>query len=191
MSDLTQAQKDTFNEHVNAGAATAQNIFTLAADPRKKLGAVKKKEAKEAIVHFKKCVAILPSHWQSFWLMGRLQNILNNDDEAFVSFQSALAIEGSNAEVAQEAAALAMMKGEIELALEYSSLAITREPDNTKTLGNHALFYLVAEQDNEAAETIKKALTIDPKNAININIELFIQEVINGTKERPSFDELG
>ncbi len=107
----------------------------------------------------------------------------------FFYFETALKIEQINHNIPLEASLVAMHLKQIDKAIEYSKEAVRRKPDDVAVLGNHSMNLLIAGLDNEAKETINKAILINPNDNINRQIKIKIDGVIAGYAKRPTFEE--
>lgn len=128
-------------------------------------------------------------HWQSMVLMAKAYQRLGKHEESFELLEKAFLIETSNSSIPMEAALEAMHLEDIDKALFYSAESLKRKPEDYALIGNHAMNLLVAAKDKEAQHFIKMAIQINPEDAVNLNIERVIAEVISGKRTRPTFKD--
>lgn len=155
----------------------------------KKLSEHEKKKLEESINDFKKCLNIVPDHWQSMMLMAKALQRLERHSEALEQLESALKIEPENPSIAMEASLEAMHLKDLDKALSYSEESLKRKPNDFALLGHHAMNLLVAERDFEAKETIEHAIKLQPNDSVNRNIEQTIVDVLSGKRKRPTFTD--
>ncbi|RKM92434.1 SseB family protein [Aquimarina sp. AD10] len=155
----------------------------------KELNESEKSILEESIKDFKKCLDIVPDHWQSMMLMAKSLQRLERHSEALEQLETALKIELENHSIAMEASLEAMHLKDLDKALHYSEESLKRKPNDFALIGNHAMNLLVAEKDLEAKETIDKAIKIQPNDSVNRNIESLIKDVISGKRQRPTFED--
>ncbi|MFC5537763.1 tetratricopeptide repeat protein, partial [Rhodocytophaga aerolata] len=79
-----------------------------------KIGFWEKRKLKNAIAHYNKCLELIPNHWQTKWLLGKLYQSINEHAKAMQLFEDALAIEKLNPDVAREASIAAIDAGHVE-----------------------------------------------------------------------------
>ena len=101
---------------------------------------------------------LLPHHWQTKWMLGKVYQTINEHAKDLQLFEEALHQEKANSDVAREASIAAMDAGDVERALTYSLEAITRLPNSAGLMCNHAVNLMVADKDQAAIEWIEKAL---------------------------------
>lgn len=156
---------------------------------RKKLSPSQRVKLEESIYDFKHCITIIPDHWQSMVLMAKAFQRLEKHSEALEQLEIAFKIELENHTIPMEASLEAMHLQDLNKALFYSEESIKRQPNDITLLGNHAMNLLIAKKDVEALVTIRKAIQLQPTDAINKNIESTINKVIAGKRKRPSFED--
>ena len=144
----------------------------------------------ESISDFKTCLEKDSEHWESMFFMAKGLQRLGRHSEALEQFETALEIEKENHFVSMEASIEALHLYNLEKALFYSEESIKRNPNETATLGNHALNLLLAQRDSEAIETIKRAIKINSKDLVNKNIQTIIKEVTSGKRDRLTIDDV-
>ena len=65
-----------------------------------------------------------------------------------------------------------MDSGNVELAVEYSQEAISREPNDAGLYCNHAVNLMVLGNDSAAKTAIEKAMEMEPSDEINKNVDV-------------------
>jgi tetratricopeptide (TPR) repeat protein len=155
----------------------------------KGIGFLGRRSANRAIEQFKQALAIIPEHFQSLFFIGKLYQRLKDYENALTYFETALQYEHSNHSLPQEASLVAMHLHQTDKAILYSAEALRRAPENFALMGNHAMNLLIAGLDEEARETIDKAMLINQNDKINRTIQLKIENVISGKVKRPTFEQ--
>jgi len=176
-----------FYETFERAGKRQEGLIYLDGNRSKKLSAPEKKKLEESINDFKKCLNIVPDHWQSMMLMAKALQRLERHSEALEQLESALKIEPENPSIAMEASLEAMHLKDLDKALSYSEESLKRKPNDFALLGHHAMNLLVAERDFEAKETIEHAIKLQPNDSVNRNIEQTIVDVLSGKRKRPTF----
>lgn len=178
-----------FNKIFERAGKKQKGLISLGRSQSRKLNESEKKRLEDSIADFKKCLDIVPDHWQSMVLMAKSLQRLGKHSEALELLETALQIELENPSIAMEASLEAMHLEEIDKAIHYSEESLKRKPDDFVLLGNYAMNLLIAERDIEAQKTIEKAIKIQPKDQVNRNIERIIKGVIAGKRDRPTFED--
>ena len=155
----------------------------------KGVGFFEKRRANKAIQIFEQILSIAPEHFQSLFFIGKLYQRLGEHQKSLSYFETALQHEHINHSLPQEASLAAMHLNLIDKAIQYSTEANRRKPNDFALLGNHAMNLLIAGLDNEAKEAIDKAMSIDGTDAINKRIKSKIEAVIAGHIKRPTFED--
>lgn len=156
------------------------------------IGKIKKSQKvrlEESIDDFKKCLQVFPEHWQSMFLMAKSYQRLERHSEALEQLEAAFKIELENHAIPLEASLEAMHLNDIDKALYYSGEALKRNSNDFAVMGNHAMNLLIAQKDNEAKITIEQAIQMEPNDSVNKNIKIIIEEVIDGKRKRPVFED--
>ncbi len=174
----------------NKAFTRQEKLVYLDGFQHKSLDIITKKKLQQSIDEFEQILVKCPDHWQSMFGMAKALQRLRKHSKALEMLEKAMEIESSNPALASEAAIEAVNLRNLDKALLYSEEAIRRSPDDHTLLGNHALNLLVAGKNQEAVESIKKALTINPNDQINKHISKIVNDVVNGDKKQPTFDEL-
>ena len=187
--NLTKEQIDYFNQVFERAGKRQNRLVFLDGYNRQPIGFFGKKKLKKSIEDFKECLEMIPDHWQSMVLMSKAYQRLGLHTEAFELLEKAFEIETENSTIPMEASLEAMHLNKIDKAIFYSEESIKRKPGDSALLGNHAMNLLVAKQDDEAKRIIDKAIDLNPKDSININIQRKINDVINGKSKRPTFED--
>lgn len=179
-----------FKRHFDEANRIAKPLVLLQGR-RSRFTFFKRQRANRAIKHYKRCLEIAPDNWQAIWLLAKLYQAMGEGRVALDLFEKAVELEKENADVAREASISAMELGEVEAALGYAEDAVRRAPENAGVVSNHALYLLVAGRDAEALGVIEQALQLAPEDGVVRRVKEMIEEVVEGKRERPRFDELG
>ena len=178
-----------FNEIFEQAGKKQEGLVILDGYRRKELNKFEKLKLEESIQDFQKCLDIVPEHWQSMVLMSKAFQRLERHHEALEQLELAFKLELENHIIPMEASLEAMHLKDIDKAIFYSEESLKRKPNDYALLGNHAMNLLVARKDNEAKETIDKAIKLQPNDSINKNIESIIKDVIAKKRQRPTFED--
>ncbi|WP_232517408.1 SseB family protein [Aquimarina aggregata] len=187
--EIENKKHQEFNNIFERAGNRQKGLIFLDGYRIKELNESEKSILEESIKNFKKCLDIVPDHWQSMMLMAKSLQRLERHSEALEQLETALKIELENHSIAMEASLEAMHLKDLDKALHYSEESLKRKPNNFALIGNHAMNLLVAEKDLEAKETIDKAIKIQPNDSVNRNIESLIMDVISGKRQRPMFED--
>lgn len=104
--------------------------------------------------------------------------------------ENAIEIEPNNQILYREASLEAVHLKNMKKTLMFSEQALKIEPNNHELLGNYATNLLIDAQDKKAMATIKKALKIEPNDQVNKNVYRLIQDVVSGSRPRPTLDTI-
>lgn len=189
---MTEQQITEFNLLYQKACDKMKGLIILGDYRPKRIGFFEKLRANKAITYFEQTLSIYPEHFQSLFFLGKLYQRLGDYNKALLYFEEALKMEQANHHTAQEASLVAMHLNQVDKAIMYSKEALRRKPDDVAILGNHSMNLLIAGLDREAKETIDKAISIDPADKINQNIQKKIEGVLAGRASRPAFkDSIG
>lgn len=187
--EFENKKSQEFNEIFEQAGKKQEGLVILDGYRRKELNKFEKLKLEESIQDFQKCLDIFPEHWQSMVLMSKAFQRLERHHEALEQLELAFKLELENHIIPMEASLEAMHLKDIDKAIFYSEESLKRKPNDYALLGNHAMNLLVARKDNEAKETIDKAIKIQPNDSINKNIESIIKDVIAEKRQRPTFED--
>lgn len=188
--ELQNKKYQEFNEIFERAGKKQEGLILLDGYRSKKLNESEKLELEESVKDFKKCLEIVPEHWQSMVLMSKAFQRLEKHQDALEQLELAFKLELENHIIPMEASLEAMHLKDLEKAIFYSEESLKRNPNDFALLGNHAMNLLVAKKDLEAQETIYKAIKLQPNDSINKNIESIIKDVIAEKRERPTFEDV-
>lgn len=178
-----------FNKIFEQAGKSQEGLVYLEGYNKKKIQESEILRLEDSINGYQKCLNIIPDHWQSMTLMAKALQRLERHSEALEKLEAACKIELENSSIPMEASLEAMHLKDIDKALYYSEESLRRKPNDFALLGNHAMNLLVAEKDQEAKDTIDKAIKIQPNDSINKNIESIVNDVISGKRARPTFED--
>lgn len=187
--EFENKKNQEFNEIFERAGKKQEGLILLDGYQKKELKESDKLKLEESIKDFKKCLEIVPEHWQSMILMSKALQRLERHKEALEQLEFAFKLELENHIIPMEASLEAMHLKDIEKAIFYSEESLKRSLDDFALLGNHAMNLLVAKKDQEAKATIDKAIKLQPNDSINKNIESIIIDVISGKRTRPTFED--
>ncbi|MCT4637686.1 MAG: SseB family protein [Bacteroidales bacterium] len=178
-----------FDEIFDKAIDKQKGLILLDGYRSKPLGTDDKLKLEESIENFKKCLQIVPAHWQSMVMIAKSYQRLERHTEAFEYLEQAFNTESENHTIPMEASLEAMHLKDIDKALFYSEESLKRKPDDFVLMGNYAMNLLIANKDDEAKEMIEKAIKINPNDKVNRNIRSIVSDVIAGERKRPTFED--
>jgi tetratricopeptide (TPR) repeat protein len=187
--ELEDKKNQEFNEIFARAGEKQEGLIFLDGYRKKELKESEKLKLEESINDFKKCLEIVPEHWQSMILMSKALQRLERHQEALEQLEFAFKLELENHIIPMEASLEAMHLQDLEKAIFYSEESLKRKPNDFALLGNHAMNLLVAKKDQQAKETIEKAIKLQPNDSINKNVESIIKDVIAQKRKRPTFED--
>ena len=185
----TQEEIEHFNSLYESACSRINKLIILDGHRRKSLDRKVEAKLKESVADFKKCLEFDPNNWQSMFMMAKAYQRLEDHENALMTLEQAMRIELQNHFITMEASLEAMHLGDMDKGLQYSEETLKRLPDDPAAMGNHAMNLLIAEKDDEALETINRAMKLQPKDVVNKNIKSIIEGVLSGNRKRPTFDE--
>lgn len=188
--NLTDKEIQEFEYYFKSAGSLSKGLTILKGNPETKIGFWNRRKIRKAIRLYYKCLAIRNNHWQTHWLIGKLYQVLKENEKAFDHFKVAVEIEDDNPEVAREASIAAMDIGKVELAVSYSLEALNRNPEDYSLYCNHALNLMIIGKDKDSLTFIDKAISMGPNDPINKYAFRLISEVINGQRIQLKYNEL-
>ena len=188
--ELPEDKIPIFNSNFEKGNELADGLTIIKGQGNPSLGFWNKRKAKKAIKHYSECLAMIPNHWQTNWLIAKVYQAMSENKKALEHFEIAVKIEKINPDLPREASISAMDLGNVKLAAEYSQEAINREPNDAGLYCNHAVNLMVLGNDDEAKTYIERAMEMKPSDEINKNAYSLINAVAAGKRKRPKFNEL-
>lgn len=107
-----------------------------------------------------------PSHWQSYWFIGKAHQALRNHPDAFSAFKKSLNLRPSNPDVAREFVIEAICTGATADAVVVALEVARANPSNSGLLANLGLALLADGKVSQAKATVEKALAMTPEDRI-------------------------
>lgn len=159
-ADLSPENIEEFNKNYGKGVSLTDKVIDDHSATRGVFGFFTKWKVREGIVCLKRCVEINPFSWQSFWIMGKGHQALDEHKAALSAFESSLAIEKQNSDVPREASLEALWLGIPLKAERYAEDACARKPDDAGLLSNLALAQILNRKIDNAVDTASKAVSI-------------------------------
>ncbi|WP_196890134.1 SseB family protein [Aureivirga sp. CE67] len=189
--NLDRFEMYEFNEIFDRAADRQKNLIILGVhNSNGYLSKADYAKLEESIEDFKRCLDMIPEHWQSMVLMAKAYQKIGEHENALEALEKAFLIEKEDHTIPMEASTEAMHMNDNEKAIFYAEEALKRKPNDAALSGNYALNLFLAKRDDEAVQTIEEALRLDPKDRVNQNIQVIINDVVSGKKERPNFKDL-
>lgn len=149
-------------------------------------GWLARRRLKRALSLFDQALQIHPNSWQSLWGVGKIHQRLGNPRSAYEAFRAALEVNAGQADVAREAALVALELGESSAAVELTRKAIESNPGDPGLVCNLALALLLDEQPEAAMIHAEEALQQEPSDTITVMVHVIIKEVLAGVRPCPT-----
>lgn len=129
--------------------------------------------------------------WQAWWLLGKGQLAIGQNEDAYQSFQHAHRMEPNTTAIPREWGGVCMELKRFDEAVDVAQRAVSVEPDNAELIANLAIAMLFAARLEHADRTIDAAIKLSPTDPINQNIRRMITETQEGRRPQPqSFADL-
>jgi tetratricopeptide (TPR) repeat protein len=144
-----------------------------------------RRKLKQAVSRFEQILQINPTNWASMWALGKIYQRMNNDTTALEWFSKAYQINGTNPDVAGEAALCAMNLGKSKEALQFATVANALKPRDAGLRSNLALALLLDHQPDEAKARAEEAVRASPEETVSKHVLRFIDDVIAGRRPYP------
>ncbi|MCG8650992.1 MAG: tetratricopeptide repeat protein [Pirellulales bacterium] len=106
-------------------------------------------------------------------------------DLAIRQLQRALELDPENTVVLKELGGVYLDSGNFAEAVDAATKAVAIKPDDAELLGNLAVSQLLHRQSSQAQVTLRHAISLDPNDAINRNLQKIIQDVVAGKRPQP------
>lgn len=180
--EITDFSIERHDEYYQKGFACIDPYVQLQGRPQKRPN---KDKIKEGIKYLDAVTKINPENWAAFWLKGKAYQSLGHPQSAYNAFKKAFDIEKDNADVARELMIEAVNLGKGREGVEIGKYALSLNPKNTGLMGNLALAYLINGEIDNAEDTIRKAISLDPQDEINKQILDIVLEVKSGKRSQP------
>lgn len=133
-----------------------------------------------------------PGSVKALLLAGRAQAALEESSAACILLRRAYEIKPERADVAREYSMALLRNDQILEALEPARLASQAAPEDSTTLTNFALVTLLNGDPHTAMSLAEQALRLNPRDPINRNLLLLLEDVRMGRRAVPrSLAELG
>ena len=146
----------------------------------------KENNLKEGIRYLDAVTKINPNNFAAFWLKGKAYQALKDSENAYSQFNESFKLNKEDPNVARELMIECLNLGKGDEGVKVALHALSLDKNNAGLLGNLALAYLIDGKLNSSKETIEKAIQIDPKDTINLNLKQIIIEVIEGKRKKPT-----
>lgn len=133
-----------------------------------------------------------PGSVKALLLAGRAQAALQESSAACILLRRAYEIKPDRADVAREYSMALLRNDQVLEALEPARLASESAPEDGATLTNFALATLLNGDPHTALSLAEQALRLNPRDPINRNLLLLLEDVRMGRRPVPrSLSELG
>ena len=120
----------------------------------------------QAIAMLTRVTAADPSHWQSYWFIGKAHQALRNHPDAFNAFRRSLNLRPPYPDVAREFVIEAICVGATTEAVVAAREVAEANPSNSGLLANLGLALLADGKASQARATVEKALAMAPEDRI-------------------------
>jgi tetratricopeptide (TPR) repeat protein len=148
-------------------------------------------EVAEAVKMLEKVVSEVPNWWNAQWFYGKGQLALGEHEAAYRAFRQAYDLEKTVEMIPRELAGVCLELRRFDEAAEVAKHAVGLDPENSESLGNLALAYLLAGRNEHARKAIDAAIKAGPSDRINQTISRILLEIAEGRRAAPeSLSEL-
>lgn len=131
-------------------------------------------------------VAIDPSNWAAYWIIGKAHQSLGDSEKACEAFGKSYGLHKGNPDVAREYMFECLNLGRARQGIAAARIAVSLKPDDAGLMANLALALLIGGQLDEATEAVSKALALAPDDEISRNLQERIADVQGGRRPQPS-----
>jgi Tfp pilus assembly protein PilF len=126
-----------------------------------------------------------PAWWGAWWMLGKARQRGGRLEAGRDAYRKAVEASGDAVTCLRELGGICLELGDFSEAVEVSTKAVIAEPGDHEIIANQAISFLLADRVPEAAKAIATAVRLNPDDKVNRNIELLIQQVMAGERERP------
>lgn len=179
---ITDLSPDRHNEYYQKGCDLIQPFMVLHG---KEIKSAQKKKIEEGIMYLDAVTKINPDNWAAFWIKGKAYQALGDSLPAYSEFKSSYSIQKENPDVTRELMIECLNLGKSEEGVQVAKEALNLRPNDSGLNANLALALLIKGDLDEALLRIDKAINLDPSDAINHNVKLFINNVRSGKRKQP------
>ena len=141
---------------------------------------------KRAVKLYERVLQLVPNHWNSMWILGKVVQRLGNERSAFDWFVKAWDQTPRNVDAAREAALSAMNLGLARHAIEYCEEALKLEPNEPGLICNLALAWIHDGKPDEALAKAKLAVELNPKDSVSVSVMQLAQHLAQTKSVCPS-----
>ena len=185
---FSKEQADTFNQLLEKSWNMVKDEIYLHV-PDKEMLAKITKESKNRLLKaeelLQQAIGMNPYSWQSYWILGKIFQRLEENAKAIKYFKKALEIDPDQESVLREAGLTALNLGDSESAIAFFSEALKNNSNNVGLIANLSLAFLFNGNIEKSINLIETAISKDPKNNISKNIKDLILKIKNGKKILP------
>lgn len=173
------------DELYRRGCDLIQGLLLTDGNEPAALAEMDRRKLLEAVPLFVEVVEIHPGNWAAMWLLGKVHERLEQYERGLQWFARAHRVHPEQPDVVREAAITAMKLGWNDEAVHYCKCGVALQPDNAGLRANLALAQLLSEMPDDALETVREALRMDPMDAIAARLMDLIKDVLDGKRSCP------
>jgi tetratricopeptide (TPR) repeat protein len=179
------ARKDAQKLYEKACALTKGELILHENQGRKLPGFWTRLKLKRAVKLLERVLELVPTHWNSMWILGKTVQRLGDERAAFDWFVKACDQKPRDPNAAREAALSAMNLGLARHAIEYCEEALKLEPNEPGLICNLALALIHDGKPVEAVARARLAVDRDPSDTASQNVLRLAQHLVQTNSPCP------
>lgn len=170
-------------QRLQAIADTIKPLLTFNGIPRK-LGWFERRRLAKGIRELEALAS--GERWRAWWFLGMARRAASDPTGAFDAFERAYAANPASSEVSREFGGQCLALGRGAQAVAICERTCTLHPRDAGLRANLALACMIANDMARAKAEVARALAMDPEDRITRVLATMIDEVIAGTRTRPT-----
>lgn len=139
----------------------------------------------QPIAELQSLIAKYPDVAKPSLALGMAWFAIGKTEAARRQLERAAELDSTNTIILKELGGVCLDQGDFAGAVDVGTRAVASKPDDPELLGNLALSQLLAGDVAKSKQTISHALSLEPSDAINRNIHVIIENVVQGRSESP------
>lgn len=156
------------------------------ASPPGKPGFVVRRRLRRAKRLLEDCIDILPRHWPSYFLIGKIHERFGDYARAFQAYQTALETSPAQPLLVKEASVAAFNLGMYQTAMDLTRIAIKVNPDDPALHSNLAVSHLLQGDSEAAVRALETAGRVEPEHNLTQSLLVLARKVQSGEIPCPS-----
>lgn len=156
-------------------------IFLSDRNPKK----AESKDLEKAIKLYDEVLDRIPNHWTSMFFKGKALQVLQRNEEAYLSFKQAFAIEKENKDVLNEYAVEAMQLGYFQEAYQALKTGKGKHPSDIGVRGNYALASVMVGRVDQSLIELRAVEARWPEDSITKTLIPIVEKIQSGSAQQP------